>query len=55
LYVTLGVESPPLTIGKTKVTAFGEMILPVSPYCPRDPASAMPKSPVLRAGLKSVF
>jgi len=55
LYVTLGVESPPLTIGKTKVTAFGEVILPVSPYCSKDPASAMLKSPVLRAGIKSVF
>src|SRR5262245_50439822 len=53
--VTLGIQSPALTIKGAEVSAFADVFLPVSNYCPRDPVLRVLSSPAIRAGIKTVF
>jgi hypothetical protein len=53
--LVFGVRSPALTIGRVKVTAFGEMFVPVSPRCPYDPASSILNSSAIRFGIMAMF
>ena len=53
--LTFGVQSPALKIKGVKVAAFGEVVVPVAGYCPKDPVASMFNAPVLRAGVKTIF
>jgi hypothetical protein len=53
--LTFGVRSPALTIKGAKVTAFADLYVPVSNYCPKDPVSPILNSPVIRAGIMTIF
>jgi len=37
------------------VTAFADLYVPVANYCPKDPVSPILNSPVIRAGIKTIF
>jgi hypothetical protein len=53
--VTFGVQSPALTIKGAKVSAFADVYVPVANYCPKDPITPILNSPVIRAGVKTIF
>jgi hypothetical protein len=53
--LTFGVRSPALTIKGAKVTAFADLFVPVSNYCLKDPVSPILNSPVIRAGIMTIF
>jgi len=53
--LTFGVQSPALTIKGAQVTAFADLYVPVANYCPKDPVSPILNSPVIRAGIKTIF
>ena len=53
--VTFGVQSPALTIKGVKVRAFADVFVPVANYCPKDPVTPILNSPVLRAGIRTIF
>ena len=53
--LTFSVQSPALTIKGATVTAFADLYLPVSNYCSKDPVSPILNSPVIRAGIKTIF
>jgi hypothetical protein len=53
--LTFGVRSPALTIKGAEVSAFADLYVPVSNYCPKDPVAPILNSPVIRAGIKTIF
>jgi len=53
--LTFGVQSPALTVKGAQVSAFADLYVPVANYCPKDPVSPILNSPVIRAGIKTIF
>jgi hypothetical protein len=52
--LTFGVSSPTMTMGRAKVNAFGDLLVPVATR-PNDPAAPILNSRALRVGIVAIF